>query len=513
MKTYIVHLEPHDDIISTRDKISWSKANRVLLVWPRKGRILERRVDLLLLQRHCQHLGAQLGIVTKSGEVKNHAAGLGIPVFPNTVQAKASSWRTPRRSRRRQAASIIREVKAMRAEQRGDEQLSRAAQLRQQRDAFRARPAYSRWVQVIAFLLGVLAFLSLLFFFIPEARVELLPKRVEQSLTIEVWANPEIRAANLSGGLPAHVLKVVVEGRDQADSTGRVLVPEQAAVGQVQLTNLTDQAVIVPEGSIVLSADDPPVRFLITRSVEVPPGPETTVTAPVRAALPGAAGNVPAGQIRAMEGPVGRNLLVHNPDPTSGGSDRSRPAPSSLDYLRMRKTLLEKLQETAVEEFSSRLEPGQRLLEETVKLSAVIEEVQEPEAGQPSDRFGLTIRAEFEAWAVSESDLLAVANAALDATAEPSYSPVSGSLWYEFIGPPAFDKTGSVRWNISIGRMLEAVWSDEAALTAIRGRRAGEAKQLLQANLLLEQPPVISYTPAWWEKVAVVPFRVVLVKR
>lgn len=513
MKTYIVQLEPHDDIISTRDKISWSKANRILLVWPRKGGILERRVDLLLLQRHCQHLGAQLGIVAKSREVKTHAADLGILVFPNTARARASVWRVPRRSKRRQAAVVIREGKMMYAAQRGDVQLRRAAQLRLQRDVFRARPARSRWVQAFAFLLGVLAFLSLLLFFLPEARVELFPKRVEQGLTIEVWANPEISAANLSGGLPAHVLRVVVEGRDQADSTGRMLVPERAAVGQVQLTNLTDQVVMVPEGSIVLSADDPPARFLITQSVEVPPGPETTIAAPLRAALPGAAGNVPAGQIRAMEGPVGRSLLVLNPNPTRGGSDRSRPAPSSLDYLHMRETLLEKLQETAVEEFSSRLELGQRLLEETVKLSAVIEEVREPEAGQPSDRFGLTMRAEFEAWAVSESDLLAVAQAALDATADSSYSPVSGSLWFEFAGPPAFDRTGSVRWNISIGRMLAAAWSEEAALTAIRGRHAGEAGQLLQANLLLEQPPVFSYSPAWWEKIAVIPFRVELVKR
>src|SRR5512144_2386422 len=93
MKTYIVQLEDHDDVISARDKISWSKARRILLVWPGKGRVLERRVDLLLLQRHSHQLGAQLAFATRSREVRAHARELGIPVFPNAVIAQQLAWR------------------------------------------------------------------------------------------------------------------------------------------------------------------------------------------------------------------------------------------------------------------------------------------------------------------------------------------------------------------------------------------------------------------------------------
>jgi hypothetical protein len=36
MKTQIIQLESHDDIISIRDKMGWSQTSRILLVWPEK---------------------------------------------------------------------------------------------------------------------------------------------------------------------------------------------------------------------------------------------------------------------------------------------------------------------------------------------------------------------------------------------------------------------------------------------------------------------------------------------
>src|SRR5574338_373405 len=100
MKTFIVQLETHDDVISARDKISWAKARRVLLVWPRKGSVLERPVDLLVLARHAKQNGAQMAVVTRSPKVKTYAAELGIPVFSSAAQAQGVVWRRPRGSLR-----------------------------------------------------------------------------------------------------------------------------------------------------------------------------------------------------------------------------------------------------------------------------------------------------------------------------------------------------------------------------------------------------------------------------
>ncbi|MFN8387812.1 MAG: hypothetical protein U0X92_15525, partial [Anaerolineales bacterium] len=60
MKTKIITLESHDDLISVRDRMSWAKTPRILLVAPKFEKIALRQVDLKVLQRHASSLGAQL---------------------------------------------------------------------------------------------------------------------------------------------------------------------------------------------------------------------------------------------------------------------------------------------------------------------------------------------------------------------------------------------------------------------------------------------------------------------
>src|SRR5512133_3751040 len=176
MKTYIVQLEPHDDAISARDKISWSKARRVLLIWPRRGKILSRRVDLLLLQRHSQQLGAQIAIVTRSSDVKAHAENLGIAVFDSAVKAQASSWHRARK-RKSPGLETAADGRAAWAERLAAVRpVGSRAQLREQRDVLHARQPENHWLRLSAFGIGVLAFLILALCFVPGARVELKPK-------------------------------------------------------------------------------------------------------------------------------------------------------------------------------------------------------------------------------------------------------------------------------------------------------------------------------------------------
>ena len=69
MKTKIISLESHDDLISVRDKFSWAKTPRILLVWPKYEKITLRLLDMKVLQRHADSLGAQLGLVTGQPKV------------------------------------------------------------------------------------------------------------------------------------------------------------------------------------------------------------------------------------------------------------------------------------------------------------------------------------------------------------------------------------------------------------------------------------------------------------
>src|SRR5512139_1834117 len=97
MKTQIITLESHDDLISVRDRMSWAKTPRILLVWPKYEKVTLRQVDLKVLQRHAISLGAQLGLVTRARRVRDDAEALRIPVFESTGQAQRLAWPQPRR--------------------------------------------------------------------------------------------------------------------------------------------------------------------------------------------------------------------------------------------------------------------------------------------------------------------------------------------------------------------------------------------------------------------------------
>lgn len=511
MKTYIVQLETHDDIISTQDKISWSKASRVLLIWPRRGRILERRVDLLLLLRHSQKIGAQLALVTRSGEVKKLAGEIGIPVFRNAEQAQRTAWRRPHTQRR----VLILDDRAR------ENAHALRAQSSRQRDVLEVK---SPWIRSGIFILGVAAFLALVLFFAPGAEIRLQPVQKSQQMDINVWANPGIPAPNPSGGLPAQVVNVVVEGRDQVPSSSYMLIPDGFATGAVTLKNLTDQMVDVPQGSVMLSMDQPPKRFLVSQAVQVPAGPGKTGQANIRAETPGSASNLFPGQIQSMEGPLGLRLAVKNADATRGGTDQSSPAPAERDYQALRDQLLMKLQGNALAEIKNKVTSGQRLLVGTLRRGAVVEELREPARGQPGDHLQLTLRVEFEAWAVAETDLQAVAQAALDANRAPGFMPVKGSMQISFDTEPQLDTAQgagqtpgldgvTARWKIKTRQTLEASWANTDLVNALRGRSLAEAQQIVASRLALQKPPDIAMYPPFWARMPYLPARIIVVKQ
>src|SRR3990170_1293457 len=97
MKTQIIQLDVYDDVISTRDKMGWSQTARILLIWPSRGRILNRPIDLILLKRHSASLGAQLAFVTSDADVCYYADQFGIPTFNNSLKAQDEHWRAGRK--------------------------------------------------------------------------------------------------------------------------------------------------------------------------------------------------------------------------------------------------------------------------------------------------------------------------------------------------------------------------------------------------------------------------------
>ncbi len=499
MKTHIIQLDPYDDAVSVRDKMAWGKTPRILLVWPEKdGRILDSKLDLLLIKRRAVELGAQIALVTKNPEVRFWARALEIPVFNATRQAQTSRWRRRRRRtrfdiwRRRRAAEGPPDVLEMRRYARG------------------ARPAWvhSFPARVGFFLLGVLSVLALAAFIFPSAQITLTPETQTQQITFTALTSPSITRVNPSGTIPTRPIEVVVEGVHSIETTGSVEIPDQPATGRVQFTNLTDVAVVIPEGTVVMTMDSPPVRFVTTRQARTPAETGGVVDVPVQAVQPGSQGNVPAGAIRTIEGTLGLQLTVTNPSPTSGGSDQTLAAPSQLDRRRAYRQLLDQLRATAAAEIQALLGPGDLLLSTTPFLLTTLEETYTPEDTRPADTLQVSLRLEFQGLVVTEVELRELAQLVLDASLPAGFRPLPGTLTIEQLTQPQLDTELSANWQIRAQREIAAEVNAAQAVALTLGQPPATARERLAAALPLSQPPVIELTPDWWPRLPLLGFRI-----
>lgn len=497
MKTFIIRLEAHDDAVLICDKIAWSGGPRILLVFPNSGLPRLSAVDLNRIFRQADRLGGQLALATRERGLKDEARRLGIPVFSSEAQAQRHSWPL---SHRRRALTLP---------------FSRGTDLTAMRAAARSGQMKSipGWARVLMFILGVVGFLALISLFIPSATIWITPEKAKQELTLQFWANPGVPAALASGGLPAVRHTVLVE--DSLEDTGSLTttIADQSAQGWLVLTNRTDSPVEVPEGSIFLTEGSPVIRFVSSRDATLPAGSGQTAEVPVRALTPGAAGNVPADAIRSVEGRLVSQIEVTNPRPTEGGSDREVRAGSEQDYEMLYDALFTSLAEEALRQLEFDVGEPRMIMRSSLKLEKVIKQVRIPEAGEPADRIRLDLGLEFSALSVAEEDITKAASLALDASLPKGYRPVSREISIRPIGEQILDTGGSVRWQARISRTITTVWKPQEILPWITGRTVPEAAAFIARQLDLPNQPEIVLSPAWFDRLPFVAFRIRLVEK
>lgn len=496
MKTHIIQLQQHDDIISARDKMGWAKGGRILLVFPERGETLNRWLDLKLLQRRSLELGAQLAIVSQDTEVRYHAPRLGIPVYKSLRKAQNEHWRVPRRYR----AALSREAEI------------REAILGAPRSMPPKPPVASKPMGVAArlgfFALGVLALLAIAATLSPSAVVAITPQTQVQDVVLEVRTGAEATTLNLRGELPSQWRRVIVEGRDVIPASGAMRLPDRAAEGEVQFTNLTDQEIEIPIGAVVLNLAKHPIRFAVQKAGVLPAGSGNTLTLPVRALTPGSQGNLPANSLIAVEGILGAQVSATNLQPTHSGSDRQTPAPSAEDRRMLKERLYNALQETALQEMRKELAEGDLLITNSLSLLRVIEESFLPAEGQPADQLVLNLRLEYQVRLVSAQDLSALAQGIFDANLEPGFAPIEGSLQIEHLTSPRSTGADAYVWQMHAYRRVRAQYPASRVIQLILGLPPQIAEERLQTALALEEPVRIRLNPAWWPRLPLLPFRV-----
>ncbi len=526
MKTQILQLEAHDDIISTRDKLGWGQTGRVALVWPRRvagaraPRVLTRRLDLILLQRHSASLGIQIALVTRDPEVRAHARELKIPVFHSVKVAQSVHWRgrrwkdawRPDPDRRRRHAELL-------APRLNAPRLSQATN-------HKLHPAL-RWG---LFSLAILSLCALAASVLPGAQITLQPETRAQEIHFTLQASPAFLVANLSGEAPARFAEVIVEGRARRPTTGQVRLPEKTATARVRFTNLVSETVSIPAGLVISTVPkpgQPAVRFFTVEASRLPGGVGKTIGVPVRAENPGRSGNVPANTLTAIEGPLGLVLTVTNLLPAGGGSDLPARAPSAEDYEQLSAGLAADLRAAAITDLRSSLAPGDLVITPTLRLVEILHEEfnpPRPEAAEgnagprhsPAETLQLSLRLKFEVLVVSGEELHRLSGRILDARLPEGFTPVPDSLQIEFTGLPQVADSASpaearqplVQWPVRIRRMIQPRIDPDQEAFSVRGMTARQAAGLLNARLPLESPPKVAISPAWWPRLPLLVTRI-----
>lgn len=495
MKTQIITLESHDDLISVRDRLSWAKTPRILLVWPKYEKIILRQVDLRVLQRHAVSLGAQLGLVTRRRRIRDDAEALGIPVFVSTGQAQRLPWpksrrrRWPRRAPRKDLINRRRE------------------QARDGEDAWRANPV----VRVISFAVGVLSVLVLAALFIPRAQVTLRPETKMQSIVLPVSANPALEAVFITGSIPSRELRTVVEGEQTISVTGEGTVPQSKARGLAIFRNLTQQEVTVPAGTMVHSSEPERIRFVTTRAGTVDAGVGETLELPIEAVEGGLAANLEAEMINAIEGRLGLLLAVTNPEPLSGGRERPSVQASDSDRRRVKNLLMRSLARQAREQLAEEIQPGDILFDDTFAVSQILSEDYDPPAGTVGSTLTLTMQVEYMVLHASASDLTELASLALNASLPSGFFPASDAISVKAVTRPQSSENGSTRWTVRAERRIIQQIHAGQVTQMIQGLDFRNAQTQLENKLPLAGSPEIKLTPSWWPWVPIVPFRISVV--
>jgi hypothetical protein len=492
MKTQVIKLDSHDDVSSVRDKMSWAKTERILLVFPRHSRILERALDLHLLQRHAATLGSQLAIVSRSYDQRLSAEELKIPAFGRIASAQRKSWD-------RENGSTI----PTRRHERPD-----LEKLRQ--DAF---PPEAAWrslfgIRFTFFTLGVLAILAVFSLFIPSASILVNPATSLQNLSLSISASRSVTTFNVASSLPARVNSAIVENSKTAPVTGTVAIPQGQAQGMARFRNLTIDLTGIPTGTVITTQTAPPIRFATTEDAVVAAGFGKTVDVPIQALKPGSTGNLPADTLIVFEGGLGTSLAVINPDPTTGGSDKTASIQTASDRSHLREALLDDILEECKSSIQDNLIPGDIYFPDTLAVSQVLSETYFPPEGQSGDILSLTLRLQCQAQYAAQSDVTNLAQVSLEVNRPEGFVPAQGSPTTLSATIPLTGADGVTHWSMQFQQLLRAQVDTTSAVQLSIGRKPVDAVFKLKASLPLAESPIIHIQPGWWPWMPVVPFRI-----
>ncbi len=456
--------------------MSWAKSARILLVLPRKERILRTRLDLVLLDRQATALGAQLALVTDDEVVLGNAEDFKVPVFETIKEAQKKTWKV---TGKKKPMSFFHKPR-------------RSVGVKENPNQSRFRVDLGNtWTRVIVFSLGVFAVIALLLVLLPEAEIEITPATRLQEMQFNIKADPSVEQGNISGLVPIRSVSITVTETQTRNSSGTITVGDKFANGDLVVRNLTDSAITIPAGTIFRTMTEPIQRYQSTKPIKLAPQKGSTAKVPIQAINPGEAGNVDKEMVTGVEGQIGLWIAVTNPQNLENGSDRQIAAPTEQDLRDLENALDLELEKSAFKAIQVGSGEGSIILPESLKIEEVLTQIQDPEIGTPSDTLTIKATTQYSGSFIDVKDIQATANLILDANLPRGYKPSANPVEVEVL--PTDEMEGS--WRIKASRNISASISPNQIAQLAAGKTPGAFLTSLYSVISVAEPPRIQIRP------------------
>lgn len=592
----IIYVDPDDEITTLLDKVRRAREKEIVLVATERTRALETVINLRLLQRRAQELGARIALAIADRNSRQLAQELGFTVAASLEQlreqpaaaareasegrwpwqqesaacgktevaaagASAATGSAPTGFGRRALSTATRQVAARRWTEADEAAPDPARRLSRRTPAYgparsaaegsaprsaarrmaqpswapaseegyggRARRRPGLWLlRIVGATFGVVLLLSLAaggaaaYLLWPSAAITLTPAVEPFEIKEVLTADPQARRVEPdTNSFPARVVQVEVRDVFRAETTGRKVVPDGKAQGQVVFVNQTTNSVEVPQGTILATAEN--VRFQTVQKITIPPtifaGPEQrfgTGRVGIIAIDGGTQGNVDKYKITRIEGDLASRLQVMNDTPTSGGSNRTVRYVTAEDRQKLQHEAFRSLRARLDGEMAKQYNPEKETLlvwpERGGQNPAVVESTFSKNVDEEADRLELTMKLRLNATAFQGdqvNQLMAELLARRLAQARPGYRLLPDGVKLGVPELTRIEPSGAVVLTTgAAGQVTTRVDAD-------RVREALVQKPLPEAeNYLKSLPGVASYRlevqPEWYHAMPRFPFRI-----
>jgi len=503
-RPHFMQLEANEDATSVRDRLSFVRGKRVLLVWPEEDTVLRRKLDLVLIQREAMRRAIRLAMVTHDPQVAKHASELNISTFQTIGESERKRWK---RGRSKVFANRFQkpdgEVSA--------EDIRDAAQLAEEDEATFAITT----TRTVAALLLVLLALFIAYALVPSATITITPARSAEQISTTITAVEDATDIDIENRIiPMTQLRVEIVANGTLETTGQVALSDTRAAGSVVFINRTPGPVDIPAGTVVATSAGTPIEFRTTEAATLPAGVGEQVEAPVEALqdYAGEIGNVGEGLINSIVGPVANSADVRNVTAMSGGTSQTAPAVTATDIERLEATVRQQIQAQAFGEMQPLLTDTQFIILETLVIAEEREDWKafSAEIGDTTETVSLEMRAVVSAAAVDEQFGRQIVFGILSNQVPRERVIQPDSITYTRGTASEITSDGSVSFEMSASAVIVEPADEQSIRQQLINRTPRAALEYL-LNDIDSHPgtvPELSLSPGWMRRLPLLPNRI-----